>query len=132
MPPPPPPFDEVYLEAIVELLHDVQFGRLHDVLNVNVVRGEDALARARHVALAVDLLVVQIDRVGEVGLEVQLPVALQALEAELVVERVFDGPDAFDDVDQLLATAASVTRRRARGDLAGEIERGRSERRIQR
>ena len=118
----------VYPEAIVELLHNVQFGRLHDVLNVNVVRGEDALARAGHMALTVDLLVVQIDRIGEVGLEVQLSIAFQALEAELVVERVFDGSDTFDDVDQLLATAASITRRRARGDLAGEIERGRSER----
>ena len=100
----------VYPEAIVELLHNVQFGRLHDVLNVNVVRGEDALARARHVALTVDLLVVQIDRIGEVGLEVQLSIAFQALEAELVVEGIFHGTNTFGNIDELLTATASIAR----------------------
>lgn len=99
-----------HFETIVELLHDVQFGRVHDIVNVHVLRGEHALARAWHVTLTVDLLVVEIDRIGEVGFEIQLTIAFQAFEAELVVEGIFHGTNTFGNIDELLAATASIAR----------------------
>ena len=110
-----------HFETIVELLHDIQFGCVHDIVNVHVLRGEHALARAWHVTLAVDLLVAEIDRVGEVGFEVQLTIAFHTFEAELVVEGIFHWTNTFGNIDELLAATASIPRCCGKG---GRRERG--------
>ncbi len=56
--------------------------------------------------LTVDLSLVQIDLIRVVGLEVELPVADQTLEARLVVDVALDGPDSLQSVYQVAATQA--------------------------
>ncbi|RNA30852.1 hypothetical protein BpHYR1_022318 [Brachionus plicatilis] len=82
--------------------------------------------------LAVDLLVAQIDLVGVVGLEIELPLAVVALEASLVVDVASDGPDALQSVHQAAAAetlfggdALRARNQRRRHVYAGDVERDR-------
>ena len=100
-----------YLQTIIEFLHHIELGRFHHVLDMHILGGETSLARARNVTLTVDLLVIQIDGIREISLEIQLTIALQAFKAEFMVECIFNGTDPFGDIDQLLASPTSITRR---------------------
>ena len=95
------------LGLIIALLHHVELGRIEHVVNVNTIGSEDSLARLGRVRLAVDLAVVQVDLVRVVGLEVELPLAHQTLEARLVVDVALDGPDALERVHLVRAAQAA-------------------------
>jgi len=64
------------------------------------------------VFVAVDFAVVEVSRVGEVGLERQVLAALLALEALLVEDHLVDRSDLLHLVDAIAASRALVGRRR--------------------
>jgi len=99
-----------HLWLIVELLHAIEPRSVQNAANEHIVGAEDALAGLGRVRLTVDLAVLQVDLVGVVGLEVELALALETLEADLVVDVALDGPDALERVHLVAAAEAFVAR----------------------
>jgi len=112
------------LVLIVVAVDEVELGRVEHILNVDVVGAEGALAGLGRMGLAVDLPVGQIDLVRIVGLEVELALAGEALEAGLVVDVALDRTDALQGVD-LIGTAETLVLEvgvgLGRGDKRGRV-----------
>lgn len=92
-----------YLWLVVDLLHDVEFRCIKNVVYVNTVGTEDAFAGLGRMRLAVDLAVVEVDLIGVIGLEVKLPLAHQTLKTRLVVDVAFDWANALERVHLIAA-----------------------------
>jgi len=112
------------LVLVVVAVDEVELGRVQHILDVDVVGAEGALAGLGRVGLAVDLAVGQVDLVRVVGLEVELALAGEALEAGLVVDVALDGADALQGVDLVGAAEALVLEvgvGLGRGDKRGRV-----------
>ena len=95
---------DVGARLVVDLLHEVELGRVQHVVNGDAVGAEHALARLGRMRAAVDVRVAQLLLIGPIGLEVELALARRALEARAMVDGALDRTDALQRVH--LATAA--------------------------